>query len=241
MNPVYLLLPACLAGPVFVSRLVIGVGDWMDGSKIEWDSYWHGCAHIILCNSQLSKWSKKDEAQKKKKKKKWRPLIFWFVFLWFSFGSSHHGRREWRPAESLRHVSPPYRSDSSPSSLLCVVQRDPVFISACKWGRRRSAAPWAEQLKPDSKNIPPPRVDRRKKEKNETNGKFRFAFREGGDTHHVGQLRYVVGNDQFNMRMREKKRKEEDWEMDDGGHQQVKGADSEWMNEHFATPFFFLL
>lgn len=55
MNPVYLLLPACLAGPVFVSRLVIGVGDWMDGSKIEWDSYWHGCAHIILCNSQLSK------------------------------------------------------------------------------------------------------------------------------------------------------------------------------------------
>lgn len=92
--------------------------------------------------------------------------------------------------------------------------------------------PRAEQLLPDSKKYPPHRVDRRWKEKKKRTEKFRLAFWR---THHVGQLRSTSSVMISSICGWEK---EEDWEMDDGGGQQVKGADSEWMNEHFATPFF---
>jgi hypothetical protein len=91
-------------------------------------------------------------------------LIIWFVFLLFLFWLVPSWlEEEWRPAESLRHVSlPPYRSDSSPSSLLCAVLRDPVFISACKWGKKKKGSASSGTTFAGFKKIsPPPRVDRR--------------------------------------------------------------------------------
>jgi hypothetical protein len=65
------------------------------------------------------------------------------------------------------------------------------------------ALPRAEQLLPDSKKYPP-RVDRRKKEKKKRTENFVLHLENA--SRWPTEI-YVVGNDQFNMRMRKEKKR----------------------------------